>query len=330
MILFVNGFNRSGTTVLQEAVAAAMDGTTLTVGDLMRHGSPELATRLRGLLDGPDPVDRGVDAREVTEDMPEEYGWYLLDQPAKKRSALFRPEVAPHLGRLAAEISARSGLAVLKNPPDLGLERTLLRSYPDAKIIITRRAVTGIMDSSIRAMTRSAVHNTYLLALTGDDRWMRFLLWMGRSKAVLPVLRVSTRWSIRLRLLAFLRTVPDLPLESIAFLDYDEMVQDPAEGARWAAHLLEPERLGKEFRTAHSLIGTPRKPARTWLDRRLDRRWERAWAQARDRQVQAGVLHASPAGTTGDITGNATGNATGDATARTAAGAETATADPGI
>jgi hypothetical protein len=36
-VIFVNGFNRSGTTLVTAAVTEATGGTTLTVGHLARH-----------------------------------------------------------------------------------------------------------------------------------------------------------------------------------------------------------------------------------------------------------------------------------------------------
>ena len=182
MILFISGFNRSGTTVLLEAVAAATGGSPFTVGDLIRHGTPELAARLSALVDSPDPVDRGVDPRKVTRSTPEEYGWLLVDHKTSRSwTSRFHPSATGCLGRVADELEARSGVAVLKNPSDTSREAMLLRSFPEARVIVTRRSLSGIMDSTDRALARALTSTTYGIALTGDSRWIRFAIRAYRT-----------------------------------------------------------------------------------------------------------------------------------------------------
>jgi hypothetical protein len=291
VILFVNGFNRSGTTVLQEAVAAATGGAALTVADLMRHGSPALAGRLRSIVESPEPVDRGVDRRRVAADTPEEYGWFLLDRAAAgRRSPRFEPAAAGHLRQITDAIVERSGVAVMKNPADFGQESQLLGSFPDAKVILVRRGLGAIADSSCRAVARLVRSRTYVLTLTCDSRWVRFVLWLDTTPFGPTLIKSATRWKLRLRLLSFLRTVSSLPLDRVAFLTYEELVEAPGDGSRWARHLLDSERLGKEFEEAHSHPRSP-KPSRTPLvDRWLDRRWARAWAAMRAEQTRSGIL----------------------------------------
>ncbi|WP_106397740.1 sulfotransferase [Actinocorallia populi] len=298
MILFVSGFNRSGTTVLLEATAAATGGEPFTVGDLIRYGSPGLAERLRALVEADEPVDRGVDARPVTAATPEEYGWLLVDQGLTTRlTSRFHPRGAPLLRRVADDIAARSGTAVLKNPSDTGREDLLLRCFPEAGVIVTRRRLAGICDSADRALARGAENTAYGMALTGHSPVVRVAVAFQRTRAGAALLRVLGRWNLRLRVLGMLRRTARLPVERVAFLDYDELVLDPVRAASWAGHLLDAERLAKEFRASHSF------PARTVpptsrLDRFLDRRWARVWEQGRRRQLARGIVPA-PAGTAG-------------------------------
>jgi hypothetical protein len=97
------------------------------------------------------------------------------------------------------------------------------------------------------------------------------------------------RWNLRLRLLGLLYTAPRLPLDKVAFLDYDELVEDPGLGAHWAAHVLDPEELDREFHRAHTFAAHPC-PSASRLDRLLDRRWARVWARARAEQIERGIL----------------------------------------
>lgn len=290
MILFVSGFNRSGTTVLQESVAAATGGAPLTVRDLIQHSSPALAGRLRRIVESLTPVDRGVDSRPVTGDTPEEYGWLLLDRcPSGPR---FSTEAVPVLRKVADEITERSGTAVLKNPSDTGLEAELLNRFPDSRVIVVRRGLAAIADSSCRAMARLVTSPAYVLALAGDSRWVRFLLMMNTKPAGAALVRLGTRWALRIRLVGFLRKVDRLPVDKVAFLDYDELVADPEGGSWWASHLLDAERLGKEFRSAHSHPRSPHPPGIALIDRYLDRRWARTWDRKRREQIRRRIVGA--------------------------------------
>ncbi|ROO91229.1 sulfotransferase family protein [Actinocorallia herbida] len=290
MIIFVSGFNRSGTTVLLEAVAAASGGTPFTVGDLIRHGSPGLSSRLTALVEAPEPVDRGVDARPVTGATPEEYGWLLVDQKVSSRlTSRFHPRGAGLLRRIAAEIEERAGVAVLKNPSDTGREALLLESFPDAKIILSRRPLSGIYGSADRALARGARSTAYGMALTDRSLFVRLAIRAQLTRPGAAFLSFLGRWNLRLRVFGMLRATARLPLDRVAFLDYEELVHDPETAAVWAAHVLDPDRLAKEFSRSHSFPGNPRPPS-SRLDRYLDARWHRLWTASRTRQLSEGIL----------------------------------------
>lgn len=295
MILFVSGFNRSGTTVLLEATARATGGEPFTVGDLVRYGSADLAARLNALIEAEEPVDRGVDARPVTASTPEEYGWLLVDQGVTTRlTSRFHPRSAPLLRRVAADITDRAGTAVLKNPSDTGREALLLRCFPEAGVIVTRRRLAGIHHSADRALARGAEHTAYGMALTGHSPFVRALIALQRTRPGAALLSALGRWNLRLRVLGMLRRTARLPVERIAFLDYDELVADPVRAAAWAGHLLDADQLAKEFRASHSFPARPVPPA-SRLDRFLDRRWARVWERGRREQLARGVLPAPAA-----------------------------------
>ncbi|GAB2815212.1 hypothetical protein GCM10022221_11380 [Actinocorallia aurea] len=292
MIIFVSGFNRSGTTVLLEAVAAATGGAPFTVGDLIRHGSPGMAARLRALVEAPVPVDRGVDARPVTDATPEEYGWLLVDRKVSARvTSRFHPRGAGLLRRIATEIEDRAGVAVLKNPSDTGREALLLESFPDARIILSRRPVAGICGSADRALARGARSTDYGMALTDRSLIVRLAIRAQLTRPGAAFLSFLGRWNLRLRVFGMLRATARLPLDRVAFLDYEELVRDPAEATRWASHILDPDRLAKEFSRSHSFPRNP-KPPSSRIDRYLDSRWSRLWTASRASQQAQGVLPA--------------------------------------
>jgi hypothetical protein len=282
-VLFISGFHRSGTTLVATAATAAVRGTTLTVGDLAEHIA-SLATFLAETRDT--PVDRGVDRLPVTPDTPEEYGWLLYHRSG--RHALREEDLSAGVLRdLAAGLGPEP--VVLKNPWDTGHEDLLLRSVPDAAVLVVRRSVAAIVDSSRRALLRTATSDSYLRALMGDDRNVRTVLGALGQPGWRRVVLFLSRWRLRLGVLRLAVRAGRLPPAKVAYLSYEELTDRPAAGAAWAAHLLDPAELAAGFATrVFPDAGGARRGA--LVDRALDACWERSWRRARQAQVAAGVL----------------------------------------
>jgi hypothetical protein len=156
-------------------------------------------------------------------------------------------------------------------------------------VIVVRRDLAGIHQSSERALKRALDHLTYGRALTGDNRWIRFAIRIHKNRAGFWLFSAIGRWNLRVRVLGMLRAASRLPLDRVAFLSYDEMVADPELGAHWAAHILDSDKLGKEFRRSHSLPLSPKKGS-SRIDRLLDRHWTKLWERSRAAQVRAEIL----------------------------------------
>jgi hypothetical protein len=287
-VLFINGFHRSGTTLLTSAATEATGGVTLTVGYLARQ-LPALRYFLRVQRRNNRTPDRGVDHLPVTESTPEEYGWLL--RRLTGRSALSaRSARAGILPRLVGELAGDSGssVVVLKNPPDTGRERLLLRHLPGSRVLLVRRGL-GAMEASLgRAVARSAQSSGYGYALVGSPRTagaFRLQLWPAGRWVALRLMR----WRTRVRVVRLAHGAARLPLDRIAFLSYDELRQDPQAAAGWAAHLLDPEPLGRSV-AALALPDCGHRQPGSWLVRFIDWYWAQAWRRARNAQVRAGLL----------------------------------------
>lgn len=127
-VLFITGFNRSGTTLVTSAVTQAARGRTLTVGDLARH-MPSVQRFLAAASRHGTVTDRGVDRLPVTESTPEEYGW-LLNAVTGDFAFGTQAAQAGVLHSLVDELAgAGDATVVLKNPADTGRERLLLDSF---------------------------------------------------------------------------------------------------------------------------------------------------------------------------------------------------------
>lgn len=276
-VFFVNGFPRSGTTVMATALTAAVGGVTTTAGVLARD-IPALAD----FLQRQSGSDRGVDRLVVTADTVEEYG-YLLNQRTGRRSCYGDPRGVDVLRRHVTELAAEAPGApvVLKNPQDFGAEARLLRDFPGSGILLLRRRLSDIDDSVLRAMRRVSESGGYPQAVAGghDDRLPAKLASPWRR----ALLRAAVRWYLYLGVLRLIRSVRTLPPGRVAFLDHAEMCADARAGAQWAAHLVDPDALAAAYRGASFGERQPAASAGP-VARQLDRLWDRAWQRARTRQ----------------------------------------------
>src|SRR5215469_16219291 len=243
-VLFVTGFNRSGTTLVTSAVTQAAQARTLTVGDLARH-MPSVQRFLELTSNRGKVIDRGVDRLPVTESTPEEYCWLLN---AVTGEFTFGAQAARSgvLDSLVDELSGgQDAMVVLKNPWDTGRERLLLDHFADSRVLLIRRRLGAIEDSQSRAWNRMATSSRYVRALIEDPHRRAEMLGtilnpQARQRMIADFRRRVRRTAVRLA-----RDAPKLPLDRVAFLSYDELRLDPHAGASWAAHIIDPGALGE-------------------------------------------------------------------------------------
>lgn len=292
-VLFVMGFNRSGTTLLTSAVTQAAAARTLTVGDLARH-LPSVQRFLDMTTKRGKVIDRGVDRLPANESTPEEYCWLLQ---AVTGEFTFGPEAAQSgvLDSLVDELAGGQDVTVvLKNPWDTGRERLLLDHFAASRVLLIRRDLSAILESQNRAWNRMATSNRYVRSLVGDPHLRAEMLGtilnpQARQRMVRDFRRRVTRTTLRLA-----RQARKLPPDRVAFLSYDELRADPHAGASWAAHIIDPAALGEAI-AAHAFPEYNR-PSRLGLTAGgltvgvIDWYWARAWRRARARQVKAGII----------------------------------------
>lgn len=287
-VLFISGFNRSGTTLVTSAVTQAARARTLTVGDLARH-MPSVERFLTAASKHGTATDRGVDRLPVSESTPEEYGW-LLNAVTGDFTFGTKAAQAGVLHSLVDELAgAGDATVVLKNPWDTGRERLLLAHFAGSRVLLVRRDLSAIEDSQRRAWNRMATSNRYVRALMGDPRRRAEFLGAildprARERMVRGHRSRTRRTAVRLA-----RSVSKLPLDRVAFLSYDELRADPSAGALWAAHVLDASAFGEAI-AAHTFPEYNRARARSVTAVVIDWYWARAWRRVRARQVRAGIL----------------------------------------
>jgi len=287
-VLFVTGFNRSGTTLLTSAVTQAARARTLTVGDLARH-MPSMHRFLAAASRQGKVTDRGVDRLPVSESTPEEYCW-LLNEVTGEMAFGTRAAQAGVLDSLVDELAGTGdATVVLKNPRDTGRERLLLDHFAGSRVLLVRRDLRAIEDSQRRAWDRMATSNRYARALIGDPhRRAEFLGAILNPQARQRVVRDERR-RMRRTAVKLARSASKLPSDRVAFLSYDELRADPCAGASWAAHIVDPGALGEAI-AAHTFPEYNRPSTRSLPAGLIDWYWARAWRRARARQVRAGIL----------------------------------------
>jgi hypothetical protein len=285
-LLFINGFHRSGTTVMTSAVTEAIGGVTTTVEVLARH-IPTLDAFVGTL--SPGGADRGADRLQVTPQTAEEYG-FLLQHRTGKQALYGHPNGLPllreHIAELAAE--APHATVVLKNPWEVGHEAQMLADFPDARIIILRRRLADIERSVDKALLRAS-SSAYFRALDGDSEHYHRLQRLLASPRKRPLLLWVLRLVGRRRAWRLADSVRKLPIDRVAFLSYDELRADPEAGAAWGAHLVDPDALAEAF-TKHAFAERDAPAHSSTVQRVLDLRWRRAWEQVRAAQRRAGVV----------------------------------------
>jgi Sulfotransferase family len=287
-VLFITGFNRSGTTLVTAAVTQAARASTLTVGDLAKH-MPSVQRFLAAASKHGTVTDRGVDRLPVSESTPEEYGW-LLNAVTGDFTFGTQAAQAGVLQSLVNELAgAGDATVVLKNPWDTGREQLLLDHFAGSRVLLVRRNLSAIEDSQSRAWDRMATSTRYVRALIGDPHRRAELLAaildpLARQRAVRDARRRTRREAVRLA-----RSVSKLPLDRVAFLSYDELRADPSAGASWASHFLDPSALGGAI-AAHTFPEYNRASTCSLIARAIDWYWAWAWRRVRARQVKAGIL----------------------------------------
>ena len=239
-LLFVNGFHRSGTTVMTSAVTEAVGGITTTVGLLARH-IPTLDAFLQALPAG--TVDRGADRLEVTPQTAEEYG-FLLNHRTGTHALYGHPDGVPllreHIANLAAE--APHATIVLKNPWEVGHESQLLADYPDARIILLRRRLADIERSIDKALPRAGSSRLPSAPWTSDSEQLErppgipveaVAAALGAAAGAAPA--GVHGWPAAC---GSSRPTASRSCRSTS------CASDPQAGAAWAAHLLDPTGVG--------------------------------------------------------------------------------------
>ncbi|HEX9624429.1 MAG TPA: sulfotransferase [Streptosporangiaceae bacterium] len=292
-VLFITGFNRSGTTLVTSAVTQAKQARTLTVGDLARH-MPSVKRFLATASKQGNVIDRGVDRLPVSESTPEEYCWLLKEVTGE---FVFDGQAAQVdvLVSLVDELAGEQGATVvLKNPWDTGRERLLLDHFADSHVVLMRRDLSAIEDSQNRALNRMATSNRYARSLIGDRHSRAEMLGSLLNPQARERMVGDFRHRVRRTAVRLGRNASKLPLDRVAFLSYDELRADPVAGASWAAHLIDPKVLGEAIAARTFPEYNTVSPGSLTV-RLIDWYWARAWRRARARQVRAGIL-AAPGG----------------------------------
>ncbi len=245
--VFILGLHRSGTTFLDQRLAAGLPVAPLTVLGVVRydrlldlHDSGALGEAGRAL----DETFRGwgMDTRRIDEvalshDMPEEYGWILRRRAGSfrvnRRTAPVLDEICRKLHRIHPEASA----VLLKNPWDAGRGARLLAIFPEARFIVIRRDPVAIVNSQFRVAryfggTRDRFIELLFRGIPFGRTWLRVQRVVRRAGGPLLHARIALARILRdvaretERLEASWRALPEPRRMAV---DYESLVRDPDE-----------------------------------------------------------------------------------------------------
>jgi hypothetical protein len=224
----VLGPHRSGTTILCKALAGSGEFVYLTAADIVafHQGTDRVGSTLGELVEREET--RIIDDVQLSEDLPEEYGFVL---PGRRLSE----ESAPVLDSLYRDLTAKRGrgkTALLRNPWDLSRTTLIHRLFPRATFVFVVRDPVPTISSQLRALrTLFAAPSEYHALL--DPRYRRLArrkwrfalarLVASRGRMVDRLLRGFVRSTDRL-----IQDLPRLPQDRWTVLRYEDLVADPA------------------------------------------------------------------------------------------------------
>lgn len=235
---FVLGPHRSGTTIVCTALAASGAFVCLTAADIVafhEHGRVSESTGRERDLD-PSALSalarrgetRRIDSVQVSEDLPEEYGFLV---PGRRLT----PGTAPVVASVYRELAGSGGPAwyLLRNPWDLARAPQILALFPEATFVFVVRDPVQTIDSQLQAVrTLYAEPSAYHALL--DQRYRRMLarpmkfafyrFLTGRPRMVDLLTRSFARTTAR-----WMESLDGLPPERWIVTRYEDLVADPRE-----------------------------------------------------------------------------------------------------
>jgi hypothetical protein len=159
--VFIQGFHRSGTTLLYRLLTATGRFNFVTSYHLIRYdeilsnhanGNTERAKReLDGYFQSLGIKDRIIDKVAVTSDLPEEYGFRLLSLSSRPRLNQGNLQGFVELCRKVQITSDPEKVLLLKNPWDFANFLFIKSAVPDARFVFIHRHPIDILNSQLRA-----------------------------------------------------------------------------------------------------------------------------------------------------------------------------------
>ena len=171
--VFVLGVHRSGTTWLTAALAQQAHCAPITVRHLLQavDGEPLARDQARDRLETAAITVRPGDARPVTPDMSEEYGYLLALAHGSSRTTA---RSLPSLRALVADVAAESpGAApLLRNPWDYAASHRLRTWFPSARFVFVHRDPIDTVGSAVE-MFQDFWRSPHPYALRTSPRYAR-------------------------------------------------------------------------------------------------------------------------------------------------------------
>ena len=224
---FVLGPHRSGTTILTRSLAESGEFVYLTAADIVAHhrGADQVESTLGKLVERKET--RLIDRTELSEDLPEEYGFVLPGRRLSEETA----EQFVSVHRALATKSDRARRFLLRNPWDLPHTPLIHELFPKAVFVFTVRDPVDTIDSQVQAArTLFAVPSEYQALLDPAyrrlvERRMRFAFYGWVSSRRVLVARLIKGFQLSTDKL--IRDLRELPRDRWIVVRYEDLVREP-------------------------------------------------------------------------------------------------------
>lgn len=261
--VFIMGLHRSGTTFLYDCIARCFPVAQLSLYHLFYYG--RLLTnhrddneqhdkdRLNRCFQALGITDRKIDRVPVNADEVEEYGFLLRQHSGSFKVGDQNATLFAELCQKLLAVQPSSQAVLLKNPWDTGNAAKILQLFPDARFVYISREPIDVLNSML---------NASLAYLDGPQHYLELLLSRGQSRkgyragyaawwllrqarlllgegVISRGLRPLIARDVAKQVVNYRNEVASLPPSNAIELDYQRLVDNPAEVIRKLADFLD-------------------------------------------------------------------------------------------
>ena len=241
--IFILGNHRSGTTLLYKLLAATQCFNFVTAYHVIKYNEilfnhvnrrqDRAKEELRELFKSLDLNNRSFDDVAVVPDLPEEYGFILINTRYQPKLSPKNLPVFIELCKKIQFVSAPGRPLLIKNPWDYPNFIYVKSAFPEAKFIFIHRNPIHVINSQLRALRPMlAIRGAYTALLS--QRYAK--LFDNPAKLFVARLLFSSHFNLGVRVFTirfvwitnyFLKNIGSLPKTDYISVRYEDLCENP-------------------------------------------------------------------------------------------------------